>query len=90
MLKAYTTAKRAEIGILYLGMRLRNTIWRKTLACPTPAFPGAIYYFEKEKSYTIDNGWISLKIKPFYGGFLSRSYMRMVLSYLATPARMRS
>jgi len=24
MLKAYTTAKRAEVGILYLGMRLRN------------------------------------------------------------------
>ena len=32
MLKAYTTAKRAEIGILYLGMRLRNTIWRKNLS----------------------------------------------------------
>ena len=38
MLKAYTTAKRAEVGILYLGMRLRNYYLEKTLAGPTPAF----------------------------------------------------
>ena len=74
MLKAYTTAKRAEVGILYLGMRLRNYYLEKTLAGPTPAFPGTIYYFEREESYTIENGWVNLKIKPFYGGFLSKNY----------------
>ena len=74
MLKAYTTAKEGEIGILYLGMRLRNYYLRDTLIGPTPAYPGAIYYFEREDEFEIENGWLNVHVKPFYGGFLSKSY----------------
>ena len=42
MLKAYTTAKKGEVGIVYLGMRLRNYYLRDTLIGPTVAYPGVI------------------------------------------------
>jgi len=74
ILKACTTAKNAEIGTLYLGMRLRNYYLRGTLVGPTPAVYGAIYRFERDDFCTIDDGLLKVKINPFYGGFLSKSY----------------
>ncbi len=73
-IKASTIAENAEIGTLYLGMRLRNYHLRKTLIGPTPAVCGAIYRFERYDVCTIDDGLLKVKINPFYGGFLSKSY----------------
>ncbi|MBO8181110.1 MAG: hypothetical protein H0Z19_11690 [Archaeoglobus sp.] len=52
-LKAYTTAKKAEVGILYLGVNADIIVdsWRG-MAHPLPW----IYYFEKEDEFTIENG----------------------------------
>ncbi len=70
-LKAYTTAKKAEVGILYLGVNANIVVdpWRG-IVHPLPW----IYYFEKEDECTIENGWINVHVKPFYGGFLSKKY----------------
>ncbi len=71
-LKAYTTAKKAEVGILYLGVNADIIVdsWRG-MAHPLPW----IYFFEKEDEFTIENGWINVHMKPFYGGFLSKKYI---------------
>jgi len=71
VLKAYTNAERAEVGILYLGVNADVVVdpWRG-LVWPLPW----IYYFEKEYECTIEDGWINVYVKPFYGGFLSRKY----------------
>ena len=74
ILKAYTTTKKAEVGILYLGMRLRDYYLEETLIGPKPAYPGTIYYFEKEDEFEIENGYMSVHVKPFYSGFLSKNY----------------
>ncbi len=67
-LRAYTTAKEAELGILYIGERIK---FYEHPYRPATAF-GKIYYFEKEEEFDISNGRIEVKVEPFYGGFLSK------------------
>ena len=81
VLKAYTNAERAEVGILYLGAKVGANAdvvvdpWRGD---PYLVWPLSwIYYFEKEYECTIEDGWINVYVKPFYGGFLSRKYKKI-------------
>lgn len=68
-LRAYTTAKKAELGILYVGELIRFYEYPYR---PATAF-GRIYYFEKEEEFDTNNGQIEIKMEPFYGGFLSKN-----------------
>ncbi len=67
-LRAYTTAKKAELGILYTGERIK---FYEHPYRPATAF-GQIYYFEKEEEFDVNKGQIEVKVEPFYGGFLSK------------------
>jgi len=75
MLRFCTNVKKAELGILYIGRRLRNYFLRKTMVGPTLEWPSVnIYYFDRESVLKADDGRMEVHLKPFYGGFLSKNY----------------